>query len=50
MFWGIIRRSCYENLLPEYTGEIQIVEFYPHCSTDDKCFTNKNHVDPDILI
>lgn len=47
-FWNILRESCYGSELPNFSGPIEIKEFWP--SWDPSNTSNKDRVEPDVFI
>jgi hypothetical protein len=48
LFWNVIKKSCYQNKLPDSINSVESYEFWPHWDPEN---TNKtNYVEPDMFI
>lgn len=49
LFWNIFRKSCCDEILPEFSGPINYFEFWPHWESSEQS-ENVNFVEPDLFI
>ena len=48
LFWHIIKKSCYDNSMPDSIDCIESFEFWPHWDPDGT--RNEKYVEPDLFI
>ena len=48
LFWNIIKKSCFQNNLPETINSIESYEYWPHWDSENT--TNKIFIEPDLFI
>lgn len=48
LFWQLLQRACHSTTLPQHSGELEDVEYWPHW--DPPHTTNTSFIEPDLFL